>query len=168
MTTSTQTRTNGRPVTLRVAPSGRVADACATENTPQPADRGRSGLKSVCTRAISRFRRNGKGHVVGAATGTVRDAASKHAGAARAAVSMSKGFTEPLTSLDDAARTVAPATGEAPGRVAWVAMTLAGLFRLAVTAAGTLLVHAVATRIRAGAALALFVVAITAHLLLRG
>ncbi len=176
MTTSTRPRTNGStvtltatsPVTLRGAGRDPVADACATGSGPETPPEARSGLKSVCTRAISRLRRNGKGHVVADATSKVRDAASKHAGDVRAAVAAAKGLTEPLTPLHAAARTVAPAKGEAPNWVAWVGMTVAGLFRLAVTALGTLVVHAVATRIRAGVALALFVVAVGAHLLLRG
>lgn len=85
-------------------------------------------------------------------------------------------MVEPLSHLDGAARTVLPAKGEAGNPLSWVGMFLAGLFRLLAVALGTGLVHAVAgeprpdgtrTRIRAAVALALTVVTIAAHLLLR-
>lgn len=140
---------------------------------PEAADPGRSGADSTFTpvhvhaippEADDRQANGG------------RNFASTHAAAAKAAVGTSWPLTEAPVPLAEVARLTFPATGEAPNRLAWVGMAAAGMWRLAVTALGTLLIASVAgeprpdgrrTRIRAGVSLALAVVAYATHLVAR-
>lgn len=81
--------------------------------------------------------------------------------AVQAAVEGSELAAAPLSMLA-AARGVFPANGQAPGKLAWLAMSLAGLLRLAGVSVGHLVAHAFATRIRASVAFTVLAVAVIA------
>jgi hypothetical protein len=80
--------------------------------------------------------------------------AAEHAADARTALAGSWAATEQPPALAEVWRHVFPARRSAPGKAAWLAMTAAGLFRALVISVLWLLALAVATRIRAGVALA--------------
>jgi hypothetical protein len=70
-------------------------------------------------------------------------------------------------SIFEAARTIAPASGEAKGKLAWVAMMAGGLLRLIFVGAGHLVAHAGATRIRASVSATVLVAAFVVSVVLR-
>lgn len=95
-------------------------------------------------------------------TPKVGNFASPHLREVRAAVRGSWPLTESPQPLAVVARQVFPGKGEAANTAVWIGMTLAGLFRLSVFGLAQLVQLAVATRIRAGVALALLVLAVAA------
>ncbi len=151
------TTVNGhRPdVTVRRGADVRVR---AHGNPVQGSDPVGGLLRSACTRAIPHT-----GGVDQAAT--VRDFAQRHGGEAKTAAATSWLATEPPQTIGEAARTVMPAPGEAPNRAVWVAMTAAGVLRLAGTTVGWVVAFAVATRIRATVTAALITAVLVAHYL---
>lgn len=64
-------------------------------------------------------------------------------------------------------RQVAPRPGEAPGKVAWVLMSTAGLFRAVAVTGLWVVALSVSTRTRAGVGLVLVVLVATAGLIIR-
>ncbi len=74
-----------------------------------------------------------------------------------AAARRTRTLTELPVSIAEAWRTVPPTVGECPGRARWLAGLLAGLFRACVTTVTYGLTLSVATRLRAGVGLCLFV-----------
>ncbi len=116
-------------------------------------------LRSACTRAIPHVR-------VIDHDDTLGDFARRHVGDAKTAAAGARFVTDVPQTIGAAARTVFPAAGEAPNRAAWVAMTTAGVLRLAGTTVGWLVVFAVATRIRAAVTTVLLVLLLLTHYVL--
>jgi len=87
---------------------------------------------------------------------------SPHLRDAQAAVRGSWQLSQSPQPIAVVARQVFPGPGETSNTAAWVAATVAGMFRLAVFSLAQLVQLAVATRIRAGVALTLLVLAVAA------
>lgn len=127
----------------------------APENPVQAPEAPDRGSKSAYTRAIPRIKVDGQ-------ASKVTDFVSQHVVDAGEAVARSWPLTERPEAAVTVARRVFPAKGEAPNRAAWVAMSAAGTFRLSVFVLAQLVQLAVATRIRAGVALALLLAVVAA------
>lgn len=133
--------------------------------TPRKADRGpverdRSAYARVIHDRPSKVKR---------AHDRLSQAVTVHAEDVAAATRRTRTLTEAPTSIVDVWRHVAPAAGECPSKLGWLAGAAGGLFRACVVTAAYGLAHAVGSRLRAQVGLALFlltvaVVAVGGHL----
>jgi hypothetical protein len=94
----------------------------------------------------------------------ISNTASLHVGEAGRAVAGSVTLNEQPMTVAAAWRQVPPAPGEVSSRSGWVAAIVAGLFRAVILSVLYLLALSIGTRIRAGAAATLIVLAVAAAL----
>lgn len=147
---------NGHKVTDRDDARMRVR---APESAVPVADSPPSAGESACTPVHTRAIPDQQPEINDQDGPKVRDVVSQHGRDAVRALDQSWLLTEVPLTAGEAWRTVPPAKGEASGKAAWLAMTTAGLFRALVVTGGHLVLLAVGTRIRAGVALVLTVLA---------
>ncbi len=132
--------------------------------TPTDLDSGpESAFTPVHTRAIPDDPETDKA----TARALARDFVSRHGGEALDALDQSWLMTEVPLTAGEAWRDALPRKGEASGKAVWLAMATAGLFRALAVSLLHLFLLAVGTRMRAGVALLLSVLAVagscTAH-----